>query len=262
MSTRLVLASTLAFAAACTAPQAPSPLDLRAATGQADVAPSGIAVDPTGARYLYDDNRGLYRFDASGAFELVLARAAMPDPGMPVQAPFTDLVAIGPGRFAITARGEGFLLDLGLGTLRPYFGDAPVGLPAADRQRIDAISYDPDAQLLYAQRRTFDAAGAPLGAQVTSYALATGISQESFAVLGDVAGRGMAMVPGVDGPVLGVSTALCTLPLGRVREVIDLAPLGIVRIDGLAVDRVAGTLLIVDGDSDRLLELALADVFR
>src|SRR4051794_14916640 len=105
MSTRLALASTLALAAGCTSPKAPVPIDLRAATGQADVQPVGIAIDPTGARYLFDDSSGLYRVGADGSFERVLARDAMPDPGVPVQAPFTDLVAIGPGRFALAGLG-------------------------------------------------------------------------------------------------------------------------------------------------------------
>lgn len=261
MSTRLALAATLALAAGCAEQQPPAPVDLRAATGHADLRPSGIAVDPTGARYLLDDHLGLFRLGAGGAFDLVLARAAMSDLGVPAAAPLTDLVAIGPGRFALTALGEGYLLDLGLGTLHPYFGSGPDARADGHDQRTDAVAYDADARLLYAQPRTFDAGNHLLASQVASYSLATGADLQWFDVTDDVAAGGMAKVPGVAGLVLGVDTGLCLLFLDDVDEVIDLAPLGIVGIDGLALDRAAGTLLVVDGDAAQLLELELDSVF-
>lgn len=258
----LVLAP-LALAAACADPAVPpAPIDLRAATGRADVVPTGVAVDPTGARYVFDEASGLYRFGDDGALDLVLARDAMPDPGVPVRAPFTDLVAIGRGRFAITALGEGFLLDLGLASMQPYFCYVPDGLPEDYDQRTDAVTYDEDAGLLYAQPRTFDAAGNLLASQVASYAFQTGEDLEWRTLAGDVASGGMAKVPDVDGLLVAVGSGLRELHGYELTETIDLAPLGVVRIDGLAVDRVARTLLVLDGEADRLHELALADVLR
>ena len=143
--------------------------------------------------------------------------------------------------------------------MRPFFGARP---DDGHDQRTDAVAYDPDAQLLYAQPRTFDAGHHLLASQVASYSLATGADLQWFDVTDDVAAGGMAKVPGVAELVLGVDTALCLLALDDVDEVLDLAPLGIVGIDGLAVDRAARTLLIVDGDAAQLLELELDSVFH
>src|SRR4051794_14886165 len=113
MRTLLALAP-VALAVGCTSPE-PEPVtvvhDLHVAIGAPDIKAVGVAVDPTGARYLLDETAGLYRLDGDAA-TLVLPLVDFPPPNVPLTPPLTDLVALGEGRFAMTAIGDGFVLDL------------------------------------------------------------------------------------------------------------------------------------------------------
>ncbi|HVV85691.1 MAG TPA: hypothetical protein VHE35_21680 [Kofleriaceae bacterium] len=264
MSTRVQVvaaASGLALAAACSPAAPPAPIDLRAAAGVDDLTPSGVAVDPTGARYVFDAGRGLYQLDGA-SMQLVLPLSSMPDPGTPVRPPYTDIAAVGPGQLAITAIGDGYLLDVARGTMRQWFCYVPSDLPEPYDQRTDAVAYDPDAGLLYAQPRTFDAGGALIASQVASYSYETGADLDWVNLETVVAAGGMAKIPGYDGLTLGVGTTLCNLSGIALSETIDLAPLGVASIDGLAVDHQANTLLVLDGVQDQLFELDLASLER
>ena len=275
MSTRsglAALAGSFVLAVGCTGGEPEGPLDpidppvrrvdLRAAMGPADVSPVGVAVDPTGARFVFDEQWGLYRIGAGGVFELVMALDAMPTPSVPVRPPFTDLVAGGPDRFAITALGDGFLLDVALGTMNQYFCYVPDGLPEPYDQRTDAITYDPVARLLYAQPRTVDENGGLIGSSIASYSVETGRDLEWFGVPTEIAAGGMAKLPGVDGLVLGNGGELLRFD-GRVLVPFDdLRRFGVQAVAGLAVDATAGTLLVLDGPGDALVEIELADLGR
>jgi hypothetical protein len=276
MSPRTILAAAaplgllglLGLAAGCTdggttpAPPGPDgprdPIDLRAAIG-GDPTPTGVAVDPAGRRYVFDEDSGLYEVRDAALVKL-LDRGAMPDPGLPVRPPFTDLVALGDDRFAITAIGDGYHLDLAAGTMRPYFCYVPDELPPDYDQRTDAVTYDRAAGLIYAQPRTFDVDGNLLASQVASYSFQTGVDQSWVSVDAAIAAGGMAMVPGIDGPVLGDRTRLLAVTPAGVVELADLADHGVLSVGGLAVDAAAGTLLVLDDANDRLVELALDDV--
>lgn len=262
MSTRLGLAaltSSLALAAACTGaePTPPERLDLRVATGVPVLTPSGVAVDATGARFVFDDNFGLFRLDGTGG-TLVMARAAMPDPGVVVRPPFTDMVALGGGRFALTAIGDGYLLDTVLGTMRRYFCYVPDGLPEPYDQRTDAVTYDPIAKLIYAQPRTFDEAGGLIDSQVATYSFETGADLTWSSVPLAIAAGGMVKLPGVDELLLGNGSELLRFANGGVSVVDDLAGLGVIAIDGLALD--GDRLLVLDGPGGMLHTLDLASI--
>ena len=235
-------------------------IDLRVATGNAAVSPAGVAVDPTGARFVFDDSAGLYKFTADGALELILPMAAMPDPGVPVRPPFTDLVAVGPDQFAITALGDGYLLDVALGTMRPYFCYLPDGLPESYDQRTDAVAYDPVGRLLYAQPRTFDEGGNLIAAQVASYSVETGTDLQWWNAPLAMAAGGMAKLPAGGPVIIADGSRLFRFVDDQVTSFDDLARLGVGRISGLAVDAAHGTLLVLDGANDALIELDLADV--
>lgn len=263
---RLALAASpllsLALAGCSAGPaELPAPIDLRAAIGAADPVLTGVAVTPGGRRFVFDEGSGLYELHGDTA-ERVLARDAMPDPGQVVRAPFTDLVALDEDRFAITAIGDGYYLDLAARTMRPYFCYVPDGLPEEYDQRTDAVTYDDEAGLLYAQPRTFDAGGDLLASQVASYSFQTGADLDWVNVAGDVAAGGMVKLPGVDGLFLGVRSGLCHLVGAAFSETIDLQSIGVISIEGLAVDQAAGTLLVLDGQADRLHELPLASLVR
>lgn len=258
-----MLAAASGAAIGCTTPVEPEApaarVDLRAAMGRPDVTAVGIAVDPDGVRYVFDETDGLYRA-ADGAFELVMPMAAMPDPGVAVRPPFTDLVAIGRGRFAITALGDGFLLDLGAATLAQHFCYEPGGFPTELTQRTDAVAFDATTDLIHAQPRTFDEAGEVVASQLATYQAANGIAIAWRDVPATFAAGGATFLP-AHGLVLGAADRLYTFDDGLV-PLDDLTRFGISSIAGLALDPAASQLLVLDAATDTLVALDLATLAR
>ncbi|MBA3540825.1 MAG: hypothetical protein H0T79_14530 [Deltaproteobacteria bacterium] len=242
-------------------PKAPlARVDLRVALGADAVDPVGVAIAPDGGRFVFDRALGLYQITESGAVAVV-PMSALPDPGIELKLPFTDITAISPGVFALTAIGDGFLLDTAAMTLTQHFCYLPTGLPADYTQHTDAIAYDAELERLYAQPVTFDAEGVLQWSQVASYSRDTGDSIEWYSVDAQVAATAMVIVPGA-GLVLGQGAQLAGVDLttGQRMPLDSLERFGIQSIDGLAVDRARGTLIVVDSTSDELVEIELASL--
>lgn len=240
-------------------------IDLRAALGQADVQPVGVTVDASGARVVLDEQAGLYRVDGDGTATVVLAMADLPDPGLEVEIrrPFTDLVALAPGQFALTAIGDGFLLDVGARTLARHFCYEPGGFPTDQEQRTNGLAYDPAVDRLYAQPRTFED-GEVVRSEVAVFSRPDGDDLAWLDVPDDLDGGGLAVAPGGGALWVGTGARLLRFDLttARLSTADDLRRFGVGRIDGLTVDTVAQTLLVVDGDDDELIELDLAQLDR
>jgi hypothetical protein len=233
-------------------------VELRPAIGAgADVAPVGIAVAPDGRRYVFDEQRGLYRLDGDAAVAVV-PMAQLPDPGVEIRPPFTDLVALAPDVFAITAIGDGFLLDSSALTLTQHFCYEPGGIGDGLTQRTDALAYDAVLDRIYAQPRTFDG-DTITGSQIGGYERASGFDVEWHPLDRDVAAGGMVVMPGV-GLVLGEGDRLDRYDLAtdEVDRLDDLGRFGVGSIQGLAVDAAASTLLVLDGAADAVIEIELA----
>lgn len=244
---------------------APAPgsgrLDLRAAmqTG-ADVSPVGIAIDPDGHRFVFEATGGLYRLDGDRAVAVV-PMSAMPDPGpaAPLKLPITDLVAVAPNVFALTAIGDGYILDVAAMTLQQRFCYLPVGTPPELTQRTDAVAYDAASARLYAQPVTYDAAGVTQYAEVAGYDLASGTDLEWHTTRSDVAATGMVSIAGF-GLVLGQGSRLSrfdpatSLPV----PLDDLERFGVRSIDGLAIDPATGALVVVDKQADAVFDIELS----
>lgn len=266
MTARCLPALCFTFlAAACgdTEPSEPvaARVDLRTAFAAADASPVGVAIDADGARLVLDEQAGLYRIAPDGQATLVRSLAALPDPGVPIRPPFTDVVALGEGRFALTAIGDGFLLDLPADTMRQYFCYEPGGFPEEQEQRTSAIAYDATAGRLYAQPRTFDGDGNFLRTEVASYDSATGADLTWRALQGEFSAGGMVALGG-DALLLGAGRELhrydgTTFVLSPIE---NLGRFGVTSIDGLAIDPIAHTLVVVDRSADELIEIALADL--
>ena len=260
-SLRLLGAGLLAATgAACSDPPPLEPLarvDLRAATGQADARVIGVAIDGAGARTLLDEQQGLYRLDADGRATALRSLAAFPDPGVEVRPPYTDLVALGPDRFALTAIGDGFLLDLTAGTMAQYFCYEPGGFPDDQEQRTSALTYDPAADRLYAQPRTFDLDGNLLRSELAAYAADTGADLSWQALPLGLDAGGLVVAPGGGALVLGAGSTLHRYDLARAElsTAADLERYGVTAIAGLALDTTTGTLVVIDGADDELVEL-------
>lgn len=235
-------------------------IDLRAATGRADVRPVGVTLDATGRRLVLDEEAGLFAIAADGTATLVLALADFPDPGVAIRPPFTDLTAMG-GQLALTAIGDGFLLDLAAGTLTRHFCYEPGGFPEYQEQRTNALGFDPSTGRLYAQPRTFDDAGTLLRSEVGMYAADTGLDLNWWSLPNDLDAGGL-IVTGPNQLVLGVGARLhrYDLTASRLTLLDDLTGFGVTAIDGLALDPAANLLLVVDGSRDQLVAIDLADL--
>lgn len=260
-----VLGLSLLGAAACAEPDAPAPvavrIDLRAALAASDASPVGVALDADGARMILDEQAGLYRLAPDGQATQVRALAALPDPGVQIRPPFTDVVALGDGRFALTAIGDGFLLDLAADTMRLYFCYEPGGFPDEQEQRTAAVAYDAAGGRLYAQPRTFDVDGNFLRTEVASYDSTSGADVDWRALPGRFDAGGMVALGG-DVLLLGAGRQLhrYEIATSTLSSVEDLGRFGVRSIDGLAIDPVAGRLVVVDRSADELVEIALTDL--
>ena len=235
-------------------------IDLRAATGRADVRAVGVTVDGSDRRLVLDEEAGLFAIDASGRASLVLALADFPDPGVPIRPPFTDLVALG-DQLALTAIGDGFLLDVAAGTMTRHFCYEPGGFPEYQEQRTNALGYDPATGRLYAQPRTFDDSGALLRSELGMYAADSGLDLNWWG-LPDQLDAGGLVVLGPDEVVLGEGARLLRYDLvaSRLSTLDDLTRYGVTAIDGLALDRPAGLLHVLDGTRDELISIELAQL--
>jgi len=155
-------------------------VDLSAALDVEEVSVAGITVDPeTGVRFVLEST-GIYSIDGAGQAELVLALADFPEPDVPLRSGFLDIAAMGGGRFALVAVGDGYLLDTNEGTLSQWFcyepgwmGGQGTGDQSEWEQQSANLAYDAstdqilsapltlnDGNVLRSDVATFDGAGA------------------------------------------------------------------------------------------------------
>ncbi|MDX2091057.1 MAG: hypothetical protein SFX73_24570 [Kofleriaceae bacterium] len=253
----------LALLGACTDVPSEPPLDrvdLRRAIGAEQVDPVGVAIAANGARYVLDEQRGLYRLEGESATAIV-PMANLPPPAEPIRLPVTDLVALAPDVFALTAIGDGFLLDTSALTLTQHFCYEPEGFSSGLVQRTDALTFDAEADRIYAQPVTYDQDGRFQNSQLAVYDRDTGTDIAWHDLDDSVAATGMTLIPDV-GLVLGQGSRLLRFDAASARTVPgeDLARFGVRSIDGLVVDATHGTLVVVDGDTNELVEIELAQL--
>lgn len=255
----------LALTAACSAPTEPreplARIDLRAATGRADVRAVGVAIDPSGFRTVLDEEAGLYRVEADGSARVLVALADLPDPGVVIRPPWTDLVALGPDRFAMTAIGDGFLLDVAAHTMSRHFCYEPGGFPEDQEQRTNALALDAATGTLYAQPRTFDLERQVLRSEIGMYAASSGLDLNWWSLPTDFDAGGMAALGG-NRLLFGAGPRLHVYDLTReeLTPASHLGGYGVTAIEGLAIDPEASTLLVLDGARDELVEIAISDL--
>jgi hypothetical protein len=134
---------------------------------------AGVTRDPIdGTIYLLDPNVGIYLLSEESA-ELVFAMGAITPEEHEPEGAFTDIAAMGFGRFALSAPNDGFILDLDEGTMWRHFCYLPPGNPSGDNlpadsslsvalqeagievwQRTDSLAYDASSGVLVAQPQT------------------------------------------------------------------------------------------------------------
>jgi len=264
----VIIPATLVFAACSVAPVNPLPepsdiIDLRATLAVVDADVVGVSIDPlNGQRYLLDRFAGIFELDEDGSATLLRAIDEFPTPDVLPQSLWTDFVAMGEGRFALTALSDGFLLDLEQDTMVEYFCYEPEDMPFWEQQLTHSVTFDHGRGLLYAQPITFEEGGfedpVALSSSVGAYSLEGGQPVSWFQLPEqDFLAHGAAIDD--DGSLL----------LGRDNEIYRFDPSGasepqllgvlsnVDRIEGLAVDAAKNTLLVVDGGRDELVEVPL-----
>lgn len=230
-----------------------------------EIAIVGVTLEPdTGRLIVLDANSGLYVLGESGALTQLADLSMMIPQDTPLWSQFTDVVALGNGKFAMTAMNDGFLLDLERETFTQYFcyvpGDIIVEFPEGV-QMTRSVTYDPATQTLYAQPQTFldGSMSEPVLSQVGQFDIegGEGYGWVDMPALDFIAG-GIA-VRNSDELLLGEGATVHRYIMSQeqIVEEIDLSDFGVQQIDAMAMVPQTNTLWVVDGVSQSLIEIAL-----
>lgn len=221
----------------------------------------GVTVDPvSGEQYVLDNNRGLLRV-GEGEFETIASITMLG------RTDFTDVVALGDGRFAMTVMNDGFLLDLSNESLEQFFcylpGEIIEEFPAPARvdQVTNSLAYDAEANVMFAQPQTFiteDGETRLESAQIGEFDARNGGEGYGWINLDKEINAGGLAVESSDTLLLGVGTELHRLRLstGDIERIAELDAVGIGNIDGITA-LADGRLSILDGDNNRLVTIRL-----
>ncbi|MEO1338561.1 MAG: hypothetical protein AAFV29_23160 [Myxococcota bacterium] len=225
----------------------------------------GVTVEPnTGRRFVLDDQRGIYEVLAEGVMRVASLDEITAQGDQP-QSAFTDFVAIDEGEFALTAMNDGFLYDLETGTLSSYFCYVPGfidDLPGGDGeifQLTESVTFDPEANLMFAQPQTFNTANPNdvLLSQIGRFEM-TGGEGFGWVDAPSLDFRAGAMAAVGNGKLLlveGSRLLRVDATTGAVDGQTDLSRLGLQSIHALTYDHTAQSLIAVDQASETLYEL-------
>jgi hypothetical protein len=224
----------------------------------------GVAVDPlTGARFVLDASNRLYDLKSEGALSLRLdLTKAWGDE------PLQDICAVSDTEIFTVAPGFGLRVNLETESAQSHFclepGDPMSGEPEPWlelRHETHAIACDVEANLIYGQPQTLprdEGDDTPIRSEVSLYDLPSGADVGWYPLPSElfIAG-GMAVVG--ETLLLGRDSLLSSYDIwtGVLEPVLDLAPYGVDRIEGLAPDAERNALLVVDGEDSELLVLDL-----
>ncbi len=238
-------------------------IDLRAAIGAADVDVVGLTISPdTQKRYALDSERGIYEMSDEGTLSLVLALEDFPSADESIQSEFTDIAAMGNNRFALTALNEGYMLDLNANTLLRHFCYLPDDLEDTGvYQMTHSVTFDAESGQIYAQPQTFsELDNSVVASSIGRFAEGNGAEQQWYALPESSFVAGALSVNPEGNLLLGNGSKLSVFDLSSqtMGASLSLGGYGIRDIKGMAIDEAADELLIVDGDSDKLVVLPLS----
>jgi hypothetical protein len=224
---------------------------------------TGVTIEPeTGRRVVVTQNGYLYELGASEPIGQL--------PAAPAEIGYTDIAALGGGRFALSTMSDGYLFDLATGELTPHFCYEPGWFeeqdPANPRVQLSmALAHVNAEGRIYAQPRTIEdgGQGAVTESFIASYDEAGGedltwwgLPDPNFE-----AGGMAAIESGADTELLlawGPTLYRFGAESGELRAMADLSGRSISFVTGLAIDREAETILVVDGSDGRVTELRLS----
>ena len=256
----------VALFASCARPQVaePAPLPLAAIALPSVISrtplgrdATGVSIDAQGQRFVWIRGVGLHQVTSEG---LVLT---LPLTLLGINPPpdFEDVAIIDANRVALIAKNEGFVVGRTTGQQLSRFCYLPPEMQQNDPsawQVSHALAYDAQEDRLYVQPQTFTGYGTLTGSQLGLFdpALPTPLEWQSFGERTFSAG-GMA-VTSRQHTWLGSGTRLYQYD-ATARTFANWWDLeGLVsRIEGLAYDRQAGTVVVLDGEARELVELRL-----
>jgi hypothetical protein len=239
----------------------------------------GVAIAPeTGQRYVLDKHSGLYAVNGR-ATRLVFPTSDLVSRfGLSAQPDFTDVVALGSDRFAVTAENDGYMLDLHNGSFSSYFCYLPALDPAPGQQppgvvippsvsqtltaqgipvkeRTESVAYSPETLQLFAQPQTFRLdTGALAGSEIFTFNDSGGqpiavrnVADPLFVAGGMSATPDQRLLMGMGNRIYVVTDSLGPTEI----RILEAA----IRIGGMARDT-DGDLVLLDVAGRRLLEIA------
>ncbi len=253
----------------------PIPLELRPALSLDDADVVGVTVTSSGQRYVLDAAMGIYRLQNGVGERLVASEMLAAASDVQVTSPFTDLAIMNDGRFLLTARDDGFIYDPATGRVSQHFcylPDPDDGEPDPGQEQPDptvfaatqmthSLAYAPQHGRILAQPQSYDSVeldGPPVAAHVALFAVATGADLEWLQLV-DPSFRAGGMVLDPDDRLLlgsGGTVYAFVEPMAPLEPVVEIDGID---IQGMAFDATTGSLLLVDGFGDRLLEVDLPE---
>ena len=255
-------------------PSEPMPLELRAALAVADADVVGVTVASSGQRYVLDATMGLFRLEDRTGERLAASEMMAAASDVQVTSPFTDLAVMNDGRFLLTARDDGFIYDPATGRVTQHFcylppdpggeepdpgQEGPGPTVFAAMQMTHSLTYAPQHGRILAQPQSYDTVepGTPaVAAHVALFSVATGEDLEWLELV-DPSFRAGGMVLDPDDRLLLGSGGTVYEFVGPMTPLEPVVEIDGIDIQGMAFDATTGTLLIVDGVGDRLLEIDL-----
>jgi len=241
----------------------PKVVDLRSQIGAADVEVVGVTISPdTKKRYLLDSSRGIFELSEEGTAYLLIALEDFPDADELIQSEFTDIAAMGANRFALTALNEGYMLDLTANTLVRHFCYLPDVLQESGvYQMTHSVTFDARSGYIFAQPQTFsEQDDSVIASSIGRFAESNGEEQQWFALTdSDYIAGALSTTP--DGHLAlgnGNTLSLFNLDTNKLGSPISLVNYGVTDIVGMTIDAANEKILIVDGVSDKLIEVPLA----
>lgn len=218
---------------------------------------SGVTIDADGRRFIWVRGAGLHEVTADGTRLVLdvnrLGAAPMPD--------FEDVAIIDANRIALVAKNDGFVFDRTTAVMQNNFCYLPGFTQEQDPsayQLSRSLAYDAQENRLYVQPQTFTGFDQLTGSQIGLFepTRSEPLEWQTIADNNFIAG-GMAIVSR-QRTFFGAGTRLFQYDAaaGRFDGWWDLRSL-ISNIEGLAIDRKNGTLLVLDSGRLELVEIQL-----
>ena len=254
MRSSLLFALAVVPLVACGVPE-PADLQVTDTVDMSGRSLVGVAVQPNGRLAVLDAMEGVFELDGDALVSIASPQTLQRD-GFDLR-PYTDIVAMDDGIFAVTVENDGLRLDVENQVTTQHFCYLPgeMELEPERSQLTHAVGYDPELDVLFAQPQTYFA-GEVTSAEVGTYSGAGGGQPEGWFELKREDVRSGGMVWDADRLLLvDASNVLHTYTLGDDRPVpyVDLGELNLGVIEGMAL-RPDGSLVVVDAENLFILE--------